>query len=513
MKLLKNSLVIGGFTLLSRLLGFVREMLMAAVLGSGPMASAFVVAFRFPNLFRRIFAEGAFNSAFVPLYAGKLEAEGQEGADRFSRETLSVLLVALLALMLVSELAMPWIMRAMAPGFLQNPGHFARAVFFAQITTPYIMFMSLTAMLSGILNAHMRFAAAAAAPILLNIVMVAILLAGPATPEIAALHLSIGVGISGVLQVLVVFFACRRLGIRLGLPRPRMTPGVRRLLVLGVPGAISAGVVQINLLVGQIFASLQDGAIAWLYYADRLYQLPLGVVGIAMGVALLPSLTRQVRGGDEKGAARTLNEALVLSAMLTLPAAIALGVLPVYFIEGVFMRGAFTHQDALATGQALMAYAFGLPSFILIKVFAPGYFSRENTKTPMRFAAISMIVNVVLGAALFFTIGFVGLAIATSVAGWVNATSLGVGLWKQGRFIPDRALVSRLMRLLMAAVIMGLVLGILAAPLRDTLQNMPAYSLLSAAIIAVIGLAVFALAAVVTRAVKVQEIKSMLRRT
>ncbi len=513
MKLFKNSLVIGGFTLLSRLLGFVREMLMAAVLGSGPMASAFVVAFRFPNLFRRIFAEGAFNSAFVPLYAGKLEAEGQEEADRFSREALSVLLVSLLALMLVSELAMPWIMRAMAPGFLENPGHFARAVLFAQITTPYIMFMSLTAMLSGILNAHMRFAAAAAAPILLNIVMVAILLSGPVTPEIAALHLSIGVGVSGVLQVLVVFFSCRRLGIQLGLPRPRITPGVRRLVVLGVPGAISAGVVQINLLVGQIFASLQDGAIAWLYYADRLYQLPLGVVGIAMGVALLPGLTRQVRSGDEKGAARTLNEALLLSAALTLPAAIALGVLPVYFIEGIFMRGAFTYADAVATGHALMAYAFGLPSFILIKVFAPGYFAREDTKTPMRFAAISMVVNVGLGAALFFTIGFVGLAIATSIAGWINALGLGFGLWRQGQFMPDRALASRLLRLCLAAGIMGFALAFLAEPLRNALQNLPAYSLLSAVLMTFIGIIVFALAALLTRAVRVQEIKSLLRRS
>jgi len=513
MKLFKNSLVVGGFTLISRLLGFVREMLMANVFGAGPMANAFVVAFRFPNLFRRWFAEGAFNSAFVPLYAGKLEADGQDAADQFAREALSVLLTSLLILMLVSELAMPWIMRVMAPGFLQEPGLFAKTVLFAQITMPYILFMSLTAMLSGILNAHLRFAAAASAPIILNIVLVSILLSSPAEPAMAALYLSIGVGVSGLLQVLVVVLGCRHIGIKLALVRPRLTPGVRRLIALGVPGAIAAGVVQINLVVGQIFASFQEGAVAWLYYADRLYQLPLGVVGIAMGVALLPGLSRQVRGGDEKGAADTLNEALVLSAALTLPAAIALGVLPVYFIEGVFLHGAFTGQDAMATGHALMAYAFGLPSFIMIKVFAPGYFAREDTKTPMQFAALSMLVNVSLGAALFFSIGFVGLAIATSVAGWVNALALGIGLWRHGRFVPNRALVSRLLRLLLAAMVMGIALIMLAEPLRTALNAVPFYRLLSAVSVAVIGVLIFALAALVTRAVRLHEIKSLLRRS
>ena len=513
MKLLQNSAVVGGMTLLSRLLGFVREMLMAMVLGSGPMASAFVVAFRFPNLFRRWFAEGAFNAAFVPLYAGTLEVEGQERADRFASEALSALFFALMVLMLASELAMPWIMRVLAPGFLREPALFAKTVLFAQITTPYILFMSLTALLGGILNAHLRFAAAAAAPIILNVVLVTVLLSAPADPAVAALRLSIGVSVSGVLQVLAVFLGCRSLGVRLRLGRPRLTPGVRRLLALGVPGAIAAGVVQINLVAGQIFASFQDGAVAWLYYADRLYQLPLGVVGIAMGVALLPGLSRLVRAGDEGGAARSLNEALILSAALTLPAAVALAVLPVYFIEGLFMRGAFTHADALATGHALMAYAFGLPAFILSKVFAPGYFAREDTRTPMRLAALSMLVNVTFGAALFFTIGYVGLAMATSLAGWVNALMLGAGLRRLGWFAPDRALAVRLLRLALAALLMGGVIAVLAAPVREALQALPAHDFLSALLMAVIGLLVFAAAALATRAVRWHEISLLVRRS
>ncbi len=513
MKLVQNSAVIGGMTLISRLLGFVREMLMAMVLGSGPMASAFVVAFRFPNLFRRWFAEGAFNAAFVPLYAGKLESRGREEADSFAREALSALFFALLALMLASEVAMPWIMRILAPGFLQDPALFGKTVLFAQITTPYILFMSLTALLGGILNAHLRFAAAAAAPIILNVMLVSVLLSAPSDPGEAALRLSIGVSLSGVLQVLAVYLGCRRLGIRLRLARPRLTPGVRRLLALGVPGAIAAGVVQINLVVGQVFASFQDGAVAWLYYADRLYQLPLGVVGIAMGVALLPGLTRLVRAGDGGGAARSLNEALVLSAALTLPAAVALAVLPVYFIEGLFMRGAFTHADALATGHALLAYAFGLPAFILIKVFAPGYFAREDTKTPMRLAALSMLVNVTLGAVLFFSIGYVGLAMATSIAAWVNAIALALGLRRLGWFAPDRALASRLARLLLAALAMGAVIAALAAPVRKMMRALPVHNFSSAVLMALIGLLVFALAAFATRAVRWREISMLARRS
>lgn len=508
MKLFKNSLVIGGFTLASRVLGFLRDMLMAAILGTGPFADAFFAAFRLPNLFRRMFAEGAFNAAFVPLYAGKLETEGEKQADAFARESLSVLLTFLLVLVIGMELAMPWIMRVYVPGFLSDPTLFAHVVLYAQITMPYIVFMSIAAQLAGILNARNKFAAAAAAPILLNVVLIAVLLSRPQEPSTAALHLSIGVAFSGILQVLVVFWGCARLGVKLGLRPPRLSNDVKRLIALGVPGAISAGVVQINLVVAQRFASMQEHATSWLQYADRLYQLPLGMVGVAMGVALLPGLTRQVRSGDEAGARRALNEALELSAAFTLPAATALFVLPQLFVEGLFMRGAFGEIDAINTAAALRVYALGLPAFILIKVFAPAFFARQDTKTPMLFAAASMALNVALCAILFTLMGFVGLAVATTMAGWLNAILLGASLMVQKRFTPSTKLARRMAGLFVASIIMGLAILAAAPHLLAILQALPGSAFIVAVLIACLGMAVYALAALVFGGVKPAEVKA-----
>lgn len=512
MKLFRASAVVGGFTLMSRVLGFVREILFAAAFGAGPFANMFLVAFRFPNLFRRWFAEGAFNSAFLPMYAEKLEGDGEERANRFASETLSLLLSALLVFMLVAELAMPWLMRVLAPGFLSNPDWFAKAVLFTQITTPYIMFMSLTAMLGGVLNAHHKFVAAAFAPVLLNVVFIALLVRPGADPGHTALILSIGALVSGALQAGVVMFGLARSGIKLRLVRPRLNDDMKKLLRLGVPGAIAAGVVQINLVVSQAFASLQDGAIAWLNYADRLYQLPLGVVGVAMGVALLPSLSRAVRAGNEDEVLASQNEALLLAAAFTLPAAVALFVLPGFFVEGLFMRRAFTPEDAAATAHVLRIYALGLPAFILVKVFAPGFFARQNTRTPMIAASISMFVNIALGATLFMLIGYVGLAVATSLAGWVNAGLLGGWLYQQGRFRPDGKLVWRLAKVLAASLGMGALIWSLAYPVRDLLQGLPAYSLLAALLISVIGGIGYLLLALLFRAIRSHEIREVLGR-
>lgn len=512
MKLFRASVVVGGFTLMSRVLGFVREILFAAAFGAGPFANMFLVAFRFPNLFRRWFAEGAFNSAFLPMYAEKLEGEGDEQANRFASETLSALLSVLLVFVLVAELAMPWLMRVLAPGFLANPDWFAKAVLFTQITTPYILFMSLTAMLGGVLNAHHKFAAAALAPVLLNVVFIAILLQPGSDPGHAALILSIGALVSGALQAGVGIAGLSRAGIKLHLPKPRLNADMKKLFRLGVPGAIAAGVVQINLVVSQAFASLQDGAIAWLNYADRLYQLPLGVVGVAMGVALLPSLSRMVRAGDEQQALAGQNEALLLAAAFTLPAAVALFVLPGFFVEGLFMRRAFTPEDAMATAHVLRIYALGLPAFILVKVFAPGFFARQNTKTPMIAASVSMLVNIALGATLFLLIGYVGLAIATSIAGWVNAALLGIWLHRQDRFRPDGKLIWRLLKVLTASVGMGALIWSLAYPVREAMTGLPAQYLLAALVISVIGAGSYLLLAVLFRAISVREIRAALGR-
>ena len=533
MRLLRSSAVVGGFTMGSRILGFVRDIFIAAVLGTGPVAEAFFVALRFPNLFRRLFAEGAFNAAFVPMYARTLEQDGRETALALLREILSVMVMALSVFVVVSMIVMPWLMYVIAPGFgMDEDGQrFSLAVIFTQITMPYILLMSITAMMGGVLNSHDRFVVAAAAPIILNIVLISILawsmnragigLAEALTNEPVevagaqrfGLYLCIGVTISGLLQGLFLYAGCRRLGVKLSLIRPRLTPGVKRLVVLGVPGAIAAGVTQINIIVSQQIASFQDGAVALLYYADRLYQLPLGVIGIAMGVALLPTLTKRLRADDTQGAANAMNRALEISMALTLPAAMAMLVMPNFLVSGLFQRGEFDASDALGTALAVQAFAVGLPAFVLIKVFAPGFFAREDTKTPMRFAATSMMVNVVAGVAMFWGIrqlfpdfAHVGLAAATSFAGWINAVLLMRALRKDGGLDPDARLKDRMPRVALAVIGMGIVVGLAEVFASDLTALFFNVKLLALIVVTGAGAAVYGVLAIVTGALRPSEI-------
>ncbi|HDL16512.1 MAG TPA: murein biosynthesis integral membrane protein MurJ, partial [Rhizobiales bacterium] len=387
MKLYRSFATVGAMTMVSRVLGFVRDIFIASVLGTGMVADAFFVAFRFPNLFRRLFAEGAFNSAFVPLFSKKVEGDGARAARQFANEALSGLVAVLLLVTAIAEISMPWLMYAIAPGFTGNPEKFDLAVLLTRIAFPYLLFVSVVALFSGMLNALHRFAVAAFAPVLLNVVLISVM-AGVSwagfgnTPE-AGEALAWGVALGGVAQLLVLVFWARRAGIGLRLQRPRMTPGVRRLVTLGIPGVIAGGITQVNLLIGTIIASMQDSAVSWLYYADRIYQLPLGLVGIAIGVVLLPDLSRKLRASDGDGALHSQNRSLELSLLLTLPAAVALMVMPYPIIQVLFERGAFSEADTVATATALAAFAAGLPAFVLVKVFSPGFFAREDTRTPM----------------------------------------------------------------------------------------------------------------------------------
>lgn len=459
MNLFRAFATVGGSTLISRVLGFVRDVLMAAYLGSGPVADAFFVAFRFPNLFRRWFAEGAFNAAFVPLFSRRLEEEGEDSARKFASEALSVLGFTLIIFTAIAELFMPLWMRAFAPGFYDDPEKFNLAVLLTRIAFPYLFCMSLIALLSGVLNATGRFLAAAAAPILLNVILISVLSAialfNHGETPLAGIWLAWGVAASGAVQLALLMWSASRAGFALKLQSPKLTPGVRRLVHLGVPGVIAGGVTQINLFIGTIIASLQASAVSYLYYADRIYQLPLGMIGIAIGVVLLPDLSRRLRGDNPSSAMHAQNRALEYSMLLTLPAAIALAVIPAPIISVLFERGAFSESDRLATTAALMAFAVGLPAFVLIKVFSPGYFAREDTRTPMIFAAIGVAVNIVASLALFPFLGHVGIAIATSVSGWINGLLLLNGLRKRDAFVLDDALIHRLPRMIAASVGMG----------------------------------------------------------
>ncbi|KQT64324.1 MULTISPECIES: murein biosynthesis integral membrane protein MurJ [unclassified Aureimonas] len=465
---------VGGATLLSRLFGFGREMMMASALGIGPVADAFNLAFRFPNLFRRLFAEGAFNAAFIPLFARKLEEDGEAGARAFATEVFSTLFVVLAGLTVLAMIFMPFLVQTIiAPGLsacideagarqaLSCAERFDITVAFSRIMFPYLACMSLMAMVSGILNAFRRFFAAAAAPTILNIVLISVLAwcwwTGANTATIGFL-MSWGVLIAGIAQLAMVTIAMRMAGFGVSLQRPRWTAGLKRLLILAGPAALIGGITQINLFVGQAIASYKPGAVSILQYADRPYQLPLGMVGVAIGVVLLPELARALKAGRLAEAQHTQNRSLEFALFLTVPAAVALYVIPEPIIRLIYERGAF---DAATTGpvaSVLGLYALGLPAFVLIKVFSPGYFAREDTKTPMVVTGASAVANILLSLGLFRLYAEQGIALATTLAGWLNAVLLFEGLRSRGLWKLDAALVKRGLLVVLSAGLMGLAL-------------------------------------------------------
>ena len=456
MNLLRNIATVGGMTMISRVLGFVRDILVAAVLGAGPLADAFFVAFKLPNLFRRLFAEGAFNAAFVPQFAGFLESNGKEVARVFAEQALAVLLWSLLVFTILFEIAMPWIMLGFAPGFTNDPEQFDLAVLLARITFPYLLFISLVSLLAGVLNSLGRFAAAAATPILLNLCLIgAILWLVQFTPT-PAHALAWGVAIAGMVQFWWLLASVMRAGVHLRLPLPRLTPAVRSMIKLIIPVAIGAGVYQISLVIDTAIASLlPSGSISYLFFADRVNQLPMGVVGVAVGTALLPLLARQVRAGEEAAALDSQNRALEFTLFLALPAAAALMAIAGPVVNVLFERGEFTAADSAATASALAVYATGLPAYVLVKGLSPGFFVREDMSTPVKIGLLAVAVNLVLNLLLMGPFLHVGIAAATSASAWLNAGLLAYILYRRGHFVLDDRLKSQLPRMVIASVIMG----------------------------------------------------------
>lgn len=469
MSLVRKFATVGGATLGSRFLGFLRETLMAAALGTGPMADAFYAAFRFPNLFRRLFAEGAFNAAFVPLFAKEIEAGGVEGAKRFSEEVFGVLFTVLMLLTVVMELAMPWLVAwVIAPGFVDDAEKFDITVKLAVVMFPYLMCMSLTAMLSGMLNSLHHYFAAAIAPVFLNVTLIGALAYGlwtGADPLATAWYLSWGVLAAGILQMAVLYIGVRRAGMSFGFRRPRMTPNVKRLLWLAFPAAITGGITQINQVIGQMIASGKDGAISVLQYADRVYQLPLGVVGIAVGVVLLPELARALKAGHETEAGNLQNRSLEFVLFLTLPAAGALWVISDEIVRVLYERGAFSVETTATVAATLAIYGVGLPAFVMIKALNPGYFAREDTRTPMIFTGISVLVNATLAITLFPILAERGIATAETVSGWVSVILLFTTLVWRGHWRWENALLWRVLRLMAATAVMAVALHFASARL------------------------------------------------
>ncbi|MBV7394859.1 murein biosynthesis integral membrane protein MurJ [Mameliella sediminis] len=464
-RLVAGVMTVGFWTLMSRVLGVVREILILGLIGPGPVMDAFVAAFRLPNLFRRFFAEGAFNAAFVPLFSKKYE--GEEDPLIFARDALNGLATVLLALTALAMVFMPALVWATAGGFAGD-ARFDLTVGFGRIVFPYILLISLAALFSGALNATGHFAAAAAAPVLLNILVCLSMALGAALEGDVILYLVWTVPVAGVAQLALVWVAADRAGVRIRPGLPRLTPDMKRLVVIAVPAALAGGVMQINLLVGQQVASHFEKAVGWLYAADRLYQLPLGVVGIAVGIVLLPDLSRRLKAQDDTGARNAFSRAGELSLALTVPAAVALVAIPLPMVSVLFERGATTANDSAAIALAVAIYGLGLPSFVLQKVLQPLYFAREDTRSPFRFAVWAMVVNAVIAVGLAPVIGWIAPAIATTLAGWIMVWQLARGARAMGEVAHfDDRFRQRLWRIVAASVIMGAALwgfNLLLAP-------------------------------------------------
>ena len=455
-RLMRGFMTVGVWTLASRVFGFIRDILIAATLGAGPVAEAFLIAFALPNMFRRFFAEGAFNMAFVPMFSKKIE--GGDDPERFARDAFNGLATVVIAVTVLAVFAMPWLVYAMASGFVGDE-RFDLATDFGRIAFPYILFISLAALLSGVLNATGRFLAAAAAPVLLNILFIAAVYLAKGAGWDVGRTLVWTVPIAGMAQLALVWIAAARAGFTMCLQRPKMTPELKRLAIIAFPAALAGGVVQVNLLVGRQVASFFDGAIAWLNYADRLYQLPLGVVGIAIGVVLLPDLSRKLRAGDHEGGKHAFNRAAEVSLALTVPASIALIAIPVPLISILFERGAFTSDDSAATAVAVAIYGLGLPAFVMQKALQPLFYAREDTRSPLNYALVSMVVNAVVAIGLATQIGYMAAALATTLAGWVMMALLLRGARKLGDAAAfDAQFKRRFWRILLASGLMGAVL-------------------------------------------------------
>ena len=613
MSLLRSMATVSGFTALSRILGFIRDILMGYFLGSSHAADAFFAAFKFPNIFRRIFGEGAFNSAFVPLFSRELTSKGRKEAMHFASQTFSILAIVLLIITIIAIPLMSWITMVHAPGFsavktfrgdsnnnevsfdikikgskaiyfvIENggdaeiknitlvknnndtenlldqsdwlsekgklikkyslskdknftrikgnaliknskegntnlsiyrnhPDTFNLTVTLSKITFIYLLCMALVAHMSGVLNTIKIFGMPAAAPVLLNMTFLAGFLIssifwGLKGDPVKYAHVAAWcVFVAGFLQLGALYFTCFRKGLRIRLCKPKISPQIKRLFVLMGPGVLAAGIQQINLLVGSIIASFREGAISYLYYSERVYQLPLGVIGIGLGVILLPEVTKRLRNGDQIGAITSMNRGIELAMLLTIPASIALIVIPYPIISTLFQHGAFTAEDANLTALSLAGFAIGIPGYVLVRVLQPGYFARENTKTPMLIAGVTVIVNIVFSIILFDSLGHIGIAIATSIAAWVNVALLLFGLrnfWK-----PDARLKSRMPKILIASIVMGSLLWILHQTIKEMFNHDFWLRLGGVSMLVIFGITIYFFIAFKLKASSLKELKA-----
>lgn len=513
MRLFRAFATVSGFVILSRILGFARDMLIARALGTSYIADAFFVAFRFPSLFRNLFAEGALNASFVPVFSAVLETQSREHARLFAEQVLSLLLITLVLFFFAVEAAMPWFLDIVAPGFGDHPEQYDLAVRLTRLTFPFLLFVALSALLTGLLNSLYRFAAGAGAPVMLNVVLLCILFVAWPSREAVGTALATGVAIGGFVQFMVLIVACHRAGMDLRLLRPRLTPDVRRMLRLIGPAALGAGTAQINLVIGTALGSLVGtGAISYLYYAERVNWLPVGVLGAAMGTAVLPRISRLLKAGDAASAMATQNRALEILALFGLPAAGALIVMADPIVTVLYQRAAFTADDTVKTAAALTAYACGLPAYLAIRVLAPAFFARQDTATPVKVGIGALFVNGIASLILMQWLDHVGIALGNILAAWTNVLALWLILHRRGQFAPDARLLRHVPRLALAALAMIVALLAVTPVLRPLIDAGMPLSALGLMLMVGLGAAVYGAAAMALGAARLADLRAVLAR-
>ena len=520
MSLIRNVGTIGGLTAISRVFGFARDMLLARVLGAGLAADAFQLAFTLPNTFRRLFAEGAFSVAFVPMYSRALHGEGgEEAAEKFADDVLAVFVWVLFAFSALAMIGMSGIVWVLASEYQNVPGKFELSVLLSRITFPYLGLVSLVAMLSGLLNARSRFGPGAFAPVFLNLVLISGILIGAelrgphGDDRIVAFALAVAVATAGVVQLLYLIWETRRAGVKLKVTMPRLTPEVKRLGALILPATFGAGIYQVSQFVDTFFATqLPQGSLTLLKLADRLNQMPLGIVGIALGTAILPMLSRHIHSGEAREAQRLQGQAFEMATLLTLPAAAALAVCAPAFVTAFFVGGKFTSADGDIMARIVVALVAGLPAYVVVKILNPGFFAREDTRTPVWTALLALVFNIILNVFVVRSFGIVGLAAATACSASLNCLLLYAILHRRGWFHFTLPLASKVARQLIATAAMAAALWWVLPMMASRYGGGVLERVWSLSVLVALGMAVFFAVAFMTGAVDKQVLAQLRRR-
>lgn len=509
MKLLKSLTTVGGFTLGSRVLGFFRDVLTASFLGTGAAADAYVVAVKLPSLLRRLLAEGAFNAAFVPMYAGLLSKEGKDSANSFAEEVLSYLVTFLMIFVVIVELCMSWLVPAFVPGFAATPERMELAIMYSRITFPFILFISLTALYSGILNSFDRFVAAASSPLAGNVFIIGFVLGMSVYITDSGFLMAGAITGCGIVQLLWVFIPAYRNGTGLKLMIPRLTPRVRKLLKRMAPVALGSGVHQFNVLIGTVIASiLPVGGISYLYYAERLNQLPLSVIGTAMSTVLLPMLAKCIRAGRYDEAKDMQNQGIELSMLLTVPAMIGLVILAEPLVKVLYERGAFDAAAAQQTSYALMAYSIGLPAYVLTKIFDTSFYAQEDPMTPLKIAGVTVLLDIVLSVALISSLQHIGIALATAAAAWLNVLLLGFILNRRNFLNMTEKLKKFALGLVLATATTAAILWYLKPIVMDMIMTGGLKGMLGLGVLVTAGMATYIVSAQMLGILNFKDLKS-----